>query len=413
MQFFKIITLNEAMDQVMTIANTQGLESERVSLLSSHGRVCNENVYSKVDIPSFDRSTVDGYAVKVKDLAGATDSIPAMLILKGDSIMGEATCDVIESGQAMYVPTGGMLPEGADGMVMIEHTEKISEDMVLIYHPVAFGENIIYCGDDLKREQLILSHGKRVSAYDMGLLAGAGIGELFVYKKIRVAVLSTGDEIIDCNGPMSLGQIRDINGYSLAGAITALGGEVVFKDIVKDDMTALRESVNKALEMADVIILSGGSAVGTRDFTQRVIESFEGGKILVHGISIKPGKPTIVGRVQDKMIFGLPGHPTASALVFEVLVRPYMEKLSRHEAKAMEIVAKVTESVHSSPGRDTFIMVTLFKAQEGWMAKPILGKSGLISLMAGASGYIHIKSDQEGLYKEEEVVVTLFKRGEI
>ncbi len=413
MHFFKIKTLDEALNQVVEIAETQNLEVESVSLESSHGRICCENVYSKVNIPSFDRSTVDGYAIKTSDVAGATDSIPAMLTLKGNSIMGQAIHDRIESGEAIYVPTGGMLPKGADGVVMIEHSEKISEDMVLIFHPVAYGENIIYSGDDLKKDQLILPHGKCISAYDMGLLAGAGISALSVYKKVRVAVLSTGDEIVDCNEPMKMGQIRDINGYSISGAVVALGGVVVLKTIVKDEMEALRNSVLTALELADLVILSGGSSVGTRDFTQRVIESFDEGRILVHGISVKPGKPTIVGSVKDKMIFGLPGHPTASALVFEILVRPYIERLMKLQNNSFEVKARVTESIHSSPGKDTFIMVTLSKKEDDWIAKPLLGKSGLISLMAGASGYIQIKSDQEGLYKDEEVSVTLFKRGEI
>ncbi|GAU76777.1 gephyrin-like molybdotransferase Glp [Fusibacter sp. 3D3] len=413
MNFFKIRALNEAQAMLYQEASKIELETEHVPIGACYGRIACENVYSEVDIPSFDRSTVDGYAVKVNDVMGATESIPAMLTLKAESVMGEVMPETLQKGEAIYVPTGGMLPLGSDGMVMIEHSEQMSSDLILIHQPIAFGENIIYCGDDLKKSQLIIESGKKISAYDMGLLAGAGIYEVSVYKKIKVAILSTGDELVDCHLPMEMGQIRDINGYSLMGLVAELGGEVVHKAIIRDDMDALKASVVESLDKADLILLSGGSSVGARDFTHKVIESFEDGEILIHGISIKPGKPTIVGRVQNKLIFGLPGHPTASALVFEILVKPYMENVSKLKTTSVRVKAKITESIHSSSGKDTFIMVNLTYEGDALKAKPILGKSGLISLMTRASGYIHINSEQEGLYKEQEVSVYLFKRGEI
>lgn len=413
MNFFKIRSLNEAQRIIHEEVSKIELEIERVPIGACYGRIAHENVYSEVDIPSFNRSTVDGYAVKVNDVMGATESIPAMLTLKGDSVMGEAMSETLQKGEAIYVPTGGMLPVGSDGMVMIEYSEQMSSDLILIHQPIAFGENIIYCGDDLKKKQLIIASGKKINAYDMGLLAGAGINALSVYKKVKVAILSTGDEIVDCHLPIQMGQIRDINGYSLMGLVTELGGEVVHKAIIRDDMKALKASVVESLDKADLILLSGGSSVGTRDFTHQVIESFEDGEILIHGISIKPGKPTIVGRVQNKLLFGLPGHPTASALVFEILVRPYIEHVNHLEIKSVKVNAQITESIHSASGKDTFIMVSLTYEGKVLKAKPILGKSGLISLMTKASGYIHIKSDQEGLYKDQEVKVYLFKRGEL
>ncbi|MBF4692913.1 molybdopterin molybdotransferase MoeA [Fusibacter ferrireducens] len=413
MNFFKIRSLSEARAIIHDEVSRLKLEVERISIGACNGFIACENVYSEVDIPSFDRSTVDGYAVKIDDVMGATESIPAMLKLKGDSVMGEVMSETLQKGEAIYVPTGGMLPHGSDGVVMIEYSEQMSSDLILIRQPIAFGENIIYHGDDLKKEQLIIEAGKRINAYDMGLLAGAGINAINVYKKIKVAILSTGDEVVDCHLPIKMGQIRDINGYALMGLVSELGGEVVHKAIIRDDMNALKASVAESLEKADLVLLSGGSSVGTRDFTHQVIESFADGEILIHGISIKPGKPTIVGRAHNKLIFGLPGHPTASALVFEILVRPYMESVSNLKMKSIKVNAQITESIHSASGKDTFIMVNLAYEDNVLRAKPILGKSGLISLMTKASGYIHIESDQEGLYKGQDVNVYLFKRGEL
>ncbi len=409
MNIFNVKSLHDAKSIILSEENTITLQSESVHLLESHGRIAAETLYSPVDVPAFNRSTVDGYAVKVKEVMGASESIPSILALKKEVMMGENAALPLQSGEAIYVPTGGMIPEGADGMVMIEHAEVLDEQTLLIKKPIAFGENITYRGDDLKENDAILKEGEKISAYDMGLLAGVGIGWIKVFEKIKVAILSTGDEIIDYDQEPKSGQIRDINGYTLSGASIACGGQVVYKALIKDDFDALRGALDHAVHIADLVILSGGSSVGTRDFTNAAIESFETGEILLHGISVKPGKPTIVGRIDNKMVFGLPGHPAASAIIFEILVKPYIEKCQLKQPGTFKIGAKLTSNLHAAPGKDTFVMVALHSENGTTHATPIHGKSGLMTLLTKATGYIQITSELEGLYKDQEVEVTLLK----
>lgn len=406
---FNVKSLHDAKSIILSKDHTMKLETESVHLLESHGRIAAETLYSPVDVPAFNRSTVDGYAVKVGEVMGASESIPSILDLNKEVMMGEEAKLPLRSGEAIYVPTGGMLPEGADGMVMIEHAEVLDEQTLLIKRPIAFGENITYRGDDLKENDAILQTGDKISAYDMGVLAGVGIGWIKVFEKIKVAILSTGDEIIDYDIEPGAGQIRDINGYTLSGAAIACGGQIVYKALIKDDFEALRGALDHAVHAADLVILSGGSSVGTRDFTNAAINSFEAGEILLHGISVKPGKPTIVGRIDDKMVFGLPGHPAASAIIFEILVKPYIEMCQKKQSRTITISAKLTANLHAAPGKDTFVMVTLHSENGTNYATPIHGKSGLMTLLTKANGYIQITSEQEGLYKDQDVEITLLR----
>ncbi|MBE0451378.1 MAG: molybdopterin molybdotransferase MoeA [Clostridia bacterium] len=409
MNILSVKSLHDAKSIILSDQNTITLQTESVHLLESHGRIASETLYSPVDVPAFNRSTVDGYAVKTPEVMGASESIPSILTLKNEVMMGESASSPLKSGEAIYVPTGGMIPEGADGMVMIEHSEVLDEQTLLIKKPIAFGENITYRGDDLKENDAILKTGEKISAYDMGVLAGVGIGWIKVFEKIKIAVLSTGDEIIDYDQEPKSGQIRDINGYTLSGASIACGGQVVYKALIKDDFEALRVALDHAVHAADIVILSGGSSVGTRDFTFAAIESFESGEILLHGISVKPGKPTIIGKIDGKMVFGLPGHPAASAIIFEILVKPYIEKCQMKQSGTFKIGAKLTSNLHAAPGKDTFVMVTLHRENGINYATPIHGKSGLMTLLTKATGYIQITSELEGLYKDQEVEVNLLK----
>lgn len=409
MNILSVKSLHDAKSIILSEKNIITLHSESVHLLESHGRIAAETLYSPVDVPAFNRSTVDGYAVKTPEVMGASESIPSILTLNKEVMMGENASSPLRTGEAIYVPTGGMIPEGADGMVMIEHAEVLDEQTLLIKKPIAFGENITYRGDDLKENDAILIEGEKISAYDMGLLAGVGIGWIKVLEKVKIAVLSTGDEIIDYDQEPKTGQIRDINGYTLSGASIACGGQVVYKALIKDDFDALRGALDHAVHVADLVILSGGSSVGTRDFTNAAIESFNTGEILLHGISVKPGKPTIVGKIDGKMVFGLPGHPAASAIIFEILVKPYIEKCQMKQPGIFKISAKLTSNLHAAPGKDTFVMVALHSENGTTHATPIHGKSGLMTLLTKATGYIQITSELEGLYKDQEVEVTLLK----
>ncbi|GAB6109872.1 molybdopterin molybdotransferase MoeA [Fusibacter bizertensis] len=407
MKFLNIVSLNDAKSLILAEKYRLLPSTMKKPIGDSLGNYTSKTVVSPIELPQFSRSTVDGYAVRVSDVSGASESIPSMLKICNEVKMGYEAMIPISRGETSYIPTGGMLPKNAEGVAMIEHTELLDVSTVLIQKPLAFGENVIHNGDDLKIGETLVCEGHRIRGLDIGLLAGAGISMIEIYTPFKVVVLSTGDEIVDCNDDAKLGEVYDINGYALRGNVEELGCEVVQQSIIKDDFDSLKFAIDNALSASDFIIVSGGSSVGTRDFTQAVIESFADGKLLFHGISIKPGKPTMVGAIGDKLIFCLPGHPTASALVFQELVKPYILKGYAHSKQTIEISARLTDNVHASPGKDNFIPVELIQNHGQYQAKPLLGKSGLFSIMAHASGYIHISSEKEGLLKDALVNVKL------
>lgn len=413
MEFFNVLSVNEVNNIINQNTKNFSIGSEEVDLLLALNRIVAEDINSPINLPAFNRSTVDGYAIISQDVVGASEGMPSYLQCIEEVSMGEKTDLILNRGQAVYVPTGGMVPEGADGVVMIEYIEKLDEQTILIYKPIAPGENVTYIGDDLKKDECIVKQGKKITPYDIGLFAGIGLKSIKVTKRIQVAIISTGDELVDIDQPQSMGQIRDINGYALYGRVIELGGEVSLKVIVKDDFDKLRETVEEALAVSDLVILSGGSSVGTRDFTKAVIESFEGGHIAVHGISIKPGKPTIIGMIKDKMVFGLPGHPASALIIFNRFIKPYMMQLMSKSASQLSVYATLSANVHASPGKDTFQMVQLIKESDEYLAKPIYAKSGMMTLLSKASGYIHITNEKEGLVIGQTVEVFLLQEVEL
>ncbi len=408
MEFFNVATVEDVDVILKEIASTYLAEEEIEELLNSVGRIVSEDIFATIDLPEFNRSTVDGYAVISQEVMGASESIPSFLECISEVRMGEVVDFSLQKGKAVYVPTGGMIPEGADGMVMIEYVEKLDEQTILVYKPIAPLENMTLIGDDLKKGERVIRKGKKLTPYDIGLLVGLGITKVKVYKKPRFAVISTGDEIVDVDAAQKVGQIRDINGYALVALITQLGGDVFQKVIVKDDFDKLQTALKASLEQVDIVLISGGSSVGTRDYTKDVIESV-GGKVLVHGISIKPGKPTIIGQVNEKIIFGLPGHPASALIVFNRFVKTYMQQILARNEKELSIVATLAGNVHASPGKETYQMVQLILGESGWRAIPFYGKSGMMTLLAKSSGYIRIRDDQEGLMKGEQVEAFLFQ----
>ncbi|WP_070000580.1 molybdopterin molybdotransferase MoeA [Cellulosilyticum sp. I15G10I2] len=413
MEFFNVLTAKEVHDIIKELARDYFIQSETIDLISAAGRIASEEILAPVNLPEFNRSTVDGYAVISQEVMGASESMPSFLDCVSEVAMGETTDFVLQKGQAVYVPTGGMVPEGADGVVMIEYVEKLDEKTILIHRPIAPLGNMTLIGDDLKAGELIISKGKKLTPYDIGLLAGQGIHKIEVYQKLRFAVISTGDEIIDLEEPKKLGQIRDINGYALSSLITQLGGEVINKSIVRDNFEKLKETLGEVLNQADIVLLSGGSSVGTRDYTKAIIESFAEGEVLVHGISIKPGKPTILGHIGKKVVFGLPGHPASALIIFNQFVKAYMQQLLKRPETDFGIMATLAANVHASPGKETYQMVQLVQSDEGWNAHPFYAKSGMMSLLAKASGYLRIPGSIEGLMKGEKVKVYLLQEVEL
>lgn len=407
MEFFNLISVEEALDRLLENFKDYHLETEEVHILDCINRVLAEDIVSSINVPEFNRSTVDGYAIKSQDSYGASESVPSFLNIVGKVEVGQVPNRSIKAGQAMYVPTGAMVPEGADGVVMIEHTEKLDEENLMVYKSISPHENIIYKGDDIREGEVILKKGKRFTPEAIGVLAALGISKARVYKKPKFFIVSTGDEIVDIDEELELGKVRDINTYTLYSLIVKLGGQVVGKIIVKDQYELLREQVEKALEISDIVLISGGSSVGTRDYTAKVINSFNGKGVLVHGIAIKPGKPTIIGEANGKVVFGLPGHPVSSIIVFKTLVEAFIKSKMCLEEYTPKIKAVLDFNCHSDPGKKTYQMVKLREENGKVYATPNFGKSGMISLLSNSDGYVVLDPHEEGAYKGEERIVYL------
>lgn len=399
MEFFKCILVEEAVNIIKEEFKDYKLESEIVDLEYAYDRVIYEDVVSTQFVPEFDRSTVDGYAIVAEDSYGASDTIPTILDVIGEVKMGEMTDIVISSGKCAYVPTGGMIPQGANAVIMIENTEKMDEKTLLVQKPVRVQENVIKRGEDIRENEIVIEKGRKLNPAHIGALASLGISRVKVFKKPKVSIISTGDEIIGIEEKLEYGKIRDINSYSLRAQAQKSGLEVVENVIVKDDFNQLKEAIEKGIEKSDIVLLSGGSSVGERDFTKEAINSLGGKGILAHGISIKPGKPTLIANARGKLVVGLPGHPVSAITVFMAVVEPFIEQLYSLKTIKPTIFAKMTANFPSAPGKDTYVFVNIKKENGIYYATPKFGKSGMITNLSKADGYIVIKIHEEGVNK--------------
>jgi len=371
-----------------------------------------EDVQAPEDVPGFGRSTMDGFAVRARDTFGASESLPAYLDIAGEVFMGKGVDIAVRPGQAWRIPTGGMLPEGCDSVVMVEYTEELDGRTIGVTRPVAPGENIVAAGEDLSGGEIIYRGGRVIRPQELGTLSAAGITSVDVEDPLRVSVISTGDEVVEPQITPGPGQVRDVNSYALYGLADRAGGVPRLCGIVGDDYRLLRDVMEKELARADIILLSGGSSVGARDVSARVMEDLGKPGILFHGISIKPGKPTIGAVVNGKPVFGLPGHPVSAMVVFMLMVEPL---LSRGKYPADEdqflmgfpVTAVITRNLRSAAGREDFIRVGLRQQGGSLMADPVLGKSGLISTMSRADGLARIPAEMEGVEAGDMVRVKI------
>ncbi|MCL4426239.1 MAG: molybdopterin molybdotransferase MoeA, partial [Firmicutes bacterium] len=323
-------------------------------------------------------STVDGYALRAKDAFGASEGLPAYLTVVGEVAMGEAALFSLGPGEAARVATGGMLPPGADAVAMLEYVELLDDRTIGVLRSVAPGQDMIARGEDIRAGELILGAGRRLRPQDLGALAGVGRTVVKVYRWLRVAVISTGDEVVPPEVEPGPGQVRDINSAALVSQLQAEGCQVEYKGIVKDDAATLRRVMLDSWD-CDVILLSGGSSVGTRDVTAEVINSLGKPGVLVHGVAIRPGKPTVLAVAGGKPIFGLPGHPVSAMIVFDVIVRPGIRRLMGlppEERWRGRIWARLTRNYASGGGREEYLRVTLQEKAGEILAEPVLGKSG-------------------------------------
>jgi len=407
--FFKVKTSEEVFK---ILEGFDPVGNENVSINDALGRVLSGDIISHENLPGFYRSSVDGYAVKANDTFGATESLPALLEVSGEVIMGQIPNMALGPGKAVKISTGGMLPEGADGVVMVEYCHGLDEKTIEVSRAISPLENVIRPDDDFKEGASILKKGFFLRPQDLGLLAGLGISEVSVYKKPKVAIISTGDEVIPIDQTPAPGQVRDINSHTLSAFCRQVGAVPITLGLCGDSFSQLKDMVAIGLDIADTVWISGGSSVGTKDLTLKVFESFEEMELLVHGISISPGKPTIIARIGTLAIFGLPGHTVSAMVVAEVFLKPFLFRLSGRNnfqaAAHYHVEAELSRNIESASGRDDYIRVKLNNRGDKIIAEPIFGKSGLISTLVEAHGLIRIDRNTEGLYQGQSVRVMLF-----
>ena len=401
-EFFNVETIEAVLAHASSFSPVQ---PETVPLGEALGRVLAEDVYSDVDIPDFDRSTMDGFAVKASSTFGASEANPAYLDVCGQIKMGEPPDFTVQPGQVARIATGGMLPAGADSVIMVEHTDQLDDTTIEAYRSVAPGQHVIEKGEDIRSIDPALVKGIRIRPQEAGLLAACGKTELAVYRRPMVGIISTGDEVVPVDRVPAAGQIRDINAHSLSGQVLEAGGVPVNFGIVKDDRDDLLGKCRQALQLTDMVMISGGSSVGARDFTVEVLDELPDTGILVHGISISPGKPTILARSGGKAFWGLPGHAVSAMVVFAVVVRPFLDRIGglAKAARQFPVQATLNRNLASAQGRVDYVRVRLFEENGIVMAEPILGKSGLINTMVKADGLIAVGMNTEGL--EEGAIV--------
>ena len=381
-------------------------QTESVPLSAAMGRVLSEPITAQEYVPDFDRSTVDGYACRAADTFGCSDAIPAILNLAGEVLMGQGADFALSRDSCVYVPTGGAIPKGADCAVMLEYTEDYGDGTVGIMKPGAPGMNLIFRGDDVFPGKEILPAGRVLTAQDIGALAAIGRISVPVARRVKVGVISTGDELVPPDKTPGPGQVRDVNSTLLTAMLEAFGAEAVSYGIVVDDEALLRRKMQDAARDCDAVILSGGSSVGVKDAACRIIESM--GELLLHGIAIKPGKPTILGKAENKPLIGLPGHPVAACFVAQLFVLPLLGRLMGRKREEYTVTAELTESLGANHGREQINACHLRREGGKLMAAPIRSKSGLITQLAGADGYFIISRDCEGLPKGAQVHVYLY-----
>ncbi len=410
-----VLTVNEAQNRVLSSVEGKTVRTEEINIFDAPGRVPAVDIVSPGQVPSFPRSTMDGFAVRSSDTFGASEDIPALLLLKGEILMGASPPAGIEIGEAMGISTGGMLPPGSDSVVMVEHCD-ILGDQLAVYRSVAPLENMILAGDDFRENEIVLRKGHSLRPQDVGILAALGLLRIKVFKRPRVVIISTGDELVSPEKNPGPGQIRDINGYALFAQVLESGGQPEYLGIFPDSEDALYSGLQEVLSNADVILISGGTSVGRRDVTVRVIDRLPGEGVLFHGVSMSPGKPVIYGTSNGVPIFGLSGNPVSAMFSFLLFVKPLLRRfqgLSPFTSHQPGVDALLGTNFSSPGGREDYVRVVLSrneddKSGEKIWARPVFGVSSLLQTMIKGDGYFIVPRNIEGLAEGSPVRVFLF-----
>lgn len=408
-EFLSLVTPQKALDLVY-----QQLEIprsvERIATEGSRGRITAVDIHSPQDLPDFRRSTVDGYAVLAKDTNGASDGLPAYLQLAGEILMGEEPDFALSSTQCGLIHTGGMLPDGANAVVMLEDSQELENGEVEIYRPAAPGDNLIEIGEDVKKGEIVVSRGTRIRPAEIGGLLALGIMEVEVVRPPLIGVISSGDEVISPGQKPSLGQVRDINSYTLGTLIQKVGVGVHHYGIIPDNREILRQVLAQALVECDHLIVTAGSSASARDLTADIMNELGDPGVFVHGLHIRPGKPTILALAEEKLMIGLPGNPVSALVITQVLVKPILERLLGLENPRPRSVieAEISVNIASQAGREDWIPVRLTERSRGvWQADPVFGRSNLIFVLAKSDGLIRIPPAVTGLEAGTVVSVQL------
>jgi putative molybdopterin biosynthesis protein len=409
--FRKLMTFDEAKKAISLHLKPEPLGTEEISLLEAHNRVLAEDMASAFDIPPFNRSTVDGYAVKAEETFGAEENQPVKLKVCGVVNVGEPPKISVAKDEAAEIVTGAPIPEGADAVVMVEDTDR-ENDTLSVYSSVTRDENVMKKGTDIKKGNTVLKADKVLGSREIGVLAALGTAKVKVYAMPRVAVLSTGAEVTEPGKKLPSGKIYDINAYSLSTAVLESGGKPVYLGVVPDDKTELRKALEHALACADMVITSGGVSVGPKDLMPQTVDSLGKPGLVVCGIAVKPGKPTTIAWIGRKPVFSLPGHPTSALLMFHLLARPVIQLLSgRPAGEAKTVKAVAGARMFSARGRRTFVMVRIKRdGSNRLMAEPVeTGASGAITTLAKADGFVEVAENLQFIDANEEVTVALLR----
>jgi len=409
--FRKLVSLDEAMQILQQQVHAKPVGVEQVSLLQAHQRVLAKDVNAPLNVPPFNRSTVDGYAVKAENTFGADEENPVTLKLLGHATVGEMPKIVVEEKTTVGLVTGAPLPSGADAVVMTEYTAQ-KNNHVSVYSAVSKGENVMEAGSDIRKGETVIKRNQTLSSSDIGVLAALGYTKVDVYKRPKVAVISTGAEIVEPGESLPPAKIYDINAYTISAAVQECGGQPLNFGIIPDKMDELKATLKKALDSAEIVITSGGVSIGPMDVIPKVLNMLGEPGVIISGISIKPGKPTTIAVVDRKPVFSLPGHPTSSLLVFHILVRSIILKMAGRQQEALLVLKATTaEKMFQAKGRRTFVMVNLVRDRSGkLLARPVpSGLSGAITTLARADGFVVIPEMRQFLNAGEDVTVYLFK----
>ncbi|OIJ11644.1 molybdopterin molybdenumtransferase MoeA [Anaerobacillus arseniciselenatis] len=410
MQFFKVKTVEETFAQIEELVKAVK-ETEVIPLEEAFRRVLAEEIIATESIPSFPRSTVDGYAVKAKETFGSSETMPGFLNVAGSVQMGEAATAPLQSGEAIYVPTGGMIPPQSDSVIMIEHCEDLN-GLLNTYKQVAPGENIIQIGEDVRVGEVLIENGTKLRPQELGAIAAIGKTHVTVFKQLTVGYLSSGDEIVPYTTEyLEIGQVRDVNALTITSLVQEWGAKAVYAGIVTDDYDEYQKRAKELFEQVDCLVLSGGSSVGAKDFTTQVIESLGEPGVFIHGVSIKPGKPTILSMANEKPVIGLPGHPASAMIIFSLFGEKIVQKLSGEASrnKLDRVQVRLMKNIHSSMGRTDYVRVKLLERDGEWWAEPIIGKSGLISTLVQSDAMVEIEAENEGARQGDLVPAILLR----